>query len=131
MVTPHPITVPTIPKSSVTIEPPGSRPGMIALAASPTTVPKPIQVSTSCTQCCASPVSSSVETSKFCMTAPEARERVENDNGRECGRNVIVVLTGKVDAQATAGDGGKLATAPRTPAPAPTSCDRDAKLRAA
>ena len=39
------INVPAIPISTVAMAPPGSRPGIIALAASPTTVPNPIQVS--------------------------------------------------------------------------------------
>ena len=40
----HPIKVPAIPISTVAIAPPGSRPGITALAAKPTTVPNPIQV---------------------------------------------------------------------------------------
>ena len=43
---PQPITVPPIPMASVAMAPPGSRPGMIALARSPTTVPNPIHTST-------------------------------------------------------------------------------------
>ena len=36
---PQPMTLPPIPIASVATAPPGSRPGMMALASSPTTVP--------------------------------------------------------------------------------------------
>src|SRR4051812_5302885 len=44
---PQPITVPPMPIISVATVPPGSRPGIIALANKPTSVPKPTHTSTS------------------------------------------------------------------------------------
>ncbi len=40
----HPMNVPAMPISKVAMAPPGSRPGMMALANRPTTVPNPTQV---------------------------------------------------------------------------------------
>ncbi len=46
---PHPIMTPPMPMANVVRAPPGSRPGIMALANSPTSVPNPIHTSTSFT----------------------------------------------------------------------------------
>ena len=55
---PQPIKLPPMPISMVPMAPPGSRPGMTALAASPTNVPNPTQTSKSLRLCSISVTSS-------------------------------------------------------------------------